>query len=161
MRSYDTGSLVRRSRTVIPLLVLTGAIAFLTACREQAPLTPAEDHMQAEGMALLQDSTVVCAIFRGMTSDTLRVADGGASPWFDVMFYDAERTLIEPDRDPGHSFVWQFADSTLADVEQDPADIYRIRFHGTRAGGTSIEFFVLHGGHADFRTNRMPFHVTP
>jgi hypothetical protein len=148
-------------RTLLPLLALAGVVAFLTACWEDAPLTPPEDHMQAEGMALLHDSTVVYAIFRGMTSDTVLVAAGGSSVWYDVMFYDTGRALIEPDRDPGHSLAWQFADSTRATVEQDPTDMYRVRFHGSRAGETFIEFFVLHDGHSDFRTNRMPFRVTP
>jgi hypothetical protein len=140
----------------IPVLL----ILFITACSEDDPITPPEDHEEAIGMALFRGDSLVASILRGIPNDTLRIPFGTSTEDYDVRFYDEAEAIFEA-HDDENSFSWEIADPTIVNVEQDAGKEgkYEFRFRGMKQGSTTVEFFIMHEGHADFRTGKWPILV--
>lgn len=132
-------------------------ILLLTACSEDDPITPPQDHEEAVGMALFRGDSLVASILRGVAGDTLRVPAGVLTEDYDVRFYDESEALFEA-HDDDHSFSWEITDPSVIDVVQDAGKEgkFEFRFRGLKAGATTVEFFIIHEGHADFRTGKWP-----
>ncbi|MBR9979182.1 MAG: hypothetical protein KFH87_13945 [Bacteroidetes bacterium] len=150
------------AKLILPLLL----IAYLTACSEDDPISPKQDHVEAIGMALFQDGQMVASILRGVPSDTLVVVEGALTEDYEVRFYDENEELFEI-HDDNHeheeesSFAWALEDPTVVAVLQDEGHegTFEFRLQGLTSGGTHIEFFIMHGDHADFRSGKWPVRV--
>lgn len=132
-------------------------IFFITACSEDDPITPPQDHEEAIGMALFRGDSLVASILRGIPSDTLRIPAGVLTEDYDVRFYDEAETIFEA-HDDENSFSWEIADPSVIEIVQDAGKEgkYEFRFRGLKHGSTTVEFFIMHEGHADFRTGKWP-----
>lgn len=137
----------------IPVLL----ILFFTACGEDDPITPPQDHEEAIGMVLFRGDSLVASILRGIPGDTLRVPAGVLTDDYDVRFYDESEQIFEA-HDDEHSFSWEIADPSVIDVVQDAGKEgkFEFRFRGLKQGSSTVEFFIIHEGHADFRTGKWP-----
>ncbi|MDT8322966.1 MAG: hypothetical protein RRA94_02555 [Bacteroidota bacterium] len=132
----------------------------LTACSEDDPVAPQEDHAEAIGLLLYRGDTLHASILRGETTDTLYAVVDQTGEDFDVRFYDEDEDVFEA-HDDEVTFSWEIADPALADVVQESGKEgkFEFRLRGKQAGSTTIEFFILHEGHADFRSGPMPLVV--
>jgi hypothetical protein len=135
--------------SILPLLLIT-------ACSEDDPVTPQVDHFEAIGVVLYQGGDVVAAILRGETSDTLDAAENETGEITVVRFYDEDENIVEAHADEV-TFSWEIADTSIAEVLQDSGEegAFEFRLRGKQAGTTTIEFFILHEGHADFRSGKL------
>jgi hypothetical protein len=135
-------------------------LLFTTACSEDDPITPQHDHDEAIGMALFREDVMVASILRGVPGDSLRVAAGVTSEDYDVRFYDEDEDIFEA-HDDDKIFAWEIEDPSIVEVVQDAGKEgkFEFRLRGVKAGSTTIEFFIMHEGHADFRTGKWPVRV--
>jgi hypothetical protein len=62
--------------------------------------------------------------------------------------------VINPPTDPQKILAWNIADTTITELWQhnEPGAEYEIHLRGKKAGMTTIEFFISHAGHNDFRS---------
>lgn len=139
------------------LLIAFLSVVFFSCKEEDAPLPPQEDHFKAEGIVFMQSGIIIADIFRGVTDDTLFAPKGGMTSGIDVKFYDGNKNIINaPDKNK-QKLSWEFINNTLASVWQHPGDEGGYEFHlkGLAVGTTQMEFFVMHEGHADFRSGKI------
>ncbi len=148
-----------RSKQTFSILIISLFLLF-AGCGEDDPVTPQEDHEEAIGMAIFRADTLVAAILRGVPTDTLRIPAGSVSEDYHVQFYDNDEKLFEA-HDDGKTLTWEIDHPSILAVLQDSGDEgkFEFRFQGLQAGTTEIEFFILHQGHADFRTGKWPVRV--
>ncbi|MCZ7555048.1 MAG: hypothetical protein M5R41_01425 [Bacteroidia bacterium] len=148
-----------RSHTILGFLALSFFVLTITGC-EDDHVHPAGDHFEAIGVVLYRGDTAVFSILRGVTGDTLSIASGVTGEDYDVRFYDADERIVEADDD--HSTLgWEIGDSSLLEVVQDPGKEgkFEFRLRGKAAGSTTLELQILHEGHADFRSGKIPVRV--
>lgn len=141
------------------ILSLFTLITF-NSCSDDDPITPAKDHFEAEGVIITDSGIRIASIFRGVTSDTIEVPAGGRTSHMDVKFFDENQNIIDPPAD-GKTLSWEIADTSILGVWQHPGEegSFEIHFDGKAIGITSIEFFIMHEGHADFRSGKIPVKV--
>lgn len=133
----------------------------IISCSKDEPLAPEEDHFEAEGMVFYESGIKIVEIFRGVTTDTFFVPSGSMTPHIDVKFLSPERELLDPPDYREKPMGWAISDTSIVSLHQDAGDEGKYEFHleGKKAGVTDIEFFVLHEGHPDFRSGKIPVKV--
>ncbi|MCB2203956.1 hypothetical protein KQI65_04350 [bacterium] len=146
-------------RKAFLILALT-SLPFLSACDEDDPVTPQEEHVEAVGIVLYQAGNPVAQVLRGESTDTLFATADNTSDMFEARFFDEHDDIFEADAEH-HMLDWEIADTTVASVVQDSGSegSFSFRLRGKTQGATSIEFFILHEGHADFRSGSLPLVV--
>ncbi|BDQ02135.1 hypothetical protein [Ignavibacterium sp.] len=148
-------------RIVLYFLVLFALTLILNSCKDD-PLEPDMDHFEAEGLVLYQSGIKVAEIFRGVTQDTLSAVLGQTSTHFEVKFYNSSKQELDPPDHTKQPFAWEIQDTSLVGVWQHPGEEGSYEFHlvGKQLGLTQIEFFIMHEGHADFRSGKFPVKIT-
>lgn len=141
---------------ISPLSGIFLLLFLLVSCSDD-PVTPQEDHFEAEGIVFLQSGIKIAEIFRGVTTDTLFAPEGSLSAGIDVKFYNSNKELINPPDPAEQSFGWQIDNPALVEVWQHPGEEGGYEFHlrGLGEGITQIEFFIIHEGHTDFRSGKI------
>lgn len=144
-------------------LTLTSLIIFslfFITCSDD-PVTPQEDHFEAEGMVFYQSGIKIAEIFRGVTQDTLSIGAGVEGPHTEIKFYNSKKEEIDPPDYTKQPLAWELADTTIAQIEQHAGEEGSYEFHlvGKHTGYTNVEFFIMHEGHADFRSGKIPIKV--
>jgi len=143
------------------IIACTIAASFLLiSCGEDDPVIPQEEHFEAIGVVLSQADTVVARILRGETSDTLHARVDETGEEFTVRFFDVDENIVEAQADEV-TFSWEIGNPALAEIVQESgnAGAFSFRLRGIAPGETTVEFFILHEGHADFRSGTMPLTV--
>lgn len=148
-------------RNIILKHMVTFLLLFVLVSCSDDPITPQEDHFEAEGIVFLQSGIKIAEIFKGETSDTLLAPLGSMTTGIDVKFYNSNKEIIEPPIDPDLSFAWEIADTNTVNVWQHPGEEGSFEFHlqGSSVGETLMEFFIIHEGHADFRSGKITVSV--
>lgn len=143
----------------LSILVLLFSVLF-SACGEDDPVTPQDNHFEAIGVALYRGDVLHASILRGETNDTLRAAVGVTGEDYDVRFYNEDEHIVEA-HDDEVTFSWEIGDTSVVEVVQESGKEgkFEFRLRGLKAGSTVIEFFILHEGHSDFRSGKMPLVV--
>jgi hypothetical protein len=144
------------------ILLFIGTILFsVNGCSDDDPIVPAENHFEAEGIVFLQSGITVASIFRGVTTDTLIAPEGGRSDHFNVKFYDENQSVIDPPSEADKTLAWEIDNETILAVWQHPGEEGGYEFHldGLAEGNTNIEFFIMHEGHSDYRSGKIPVRV--
>ncbi len=144
------------------ILYILSLALIITACSDDDdPLTESPDHFGAIGMQFSNSGIEVARIIRGETSDTLEAPLGELSDHFEIMFYNEEEQLVDPPEGGEHTLGWEVADETKLEVWQHEGEEGGFEFHlrGLAEGETTIEFFVVHEGHNDFRSNPIPVKI--
>lgn len=137
-------------------------LAILTLSCKDDPIEPAMEHFEAEGLVLYQSGIKVAEIFRGETQDTLFAVVGQLSDHYEVKFYNGNKQELNPPDYSIQPFAWEIQDTNLVRVWQHPGEEGSYEFHleGKQTGSTQIEFFIMHEGHADFRSGKFPLIIT-
>lgn len=146
----------------ILFIVLFSIDLLLTnGCSKDDILEPQEDHFEAEGMVFYSSGIKLAEIFRGVTSDTLRAKVGLLSEHMEIKFLNPERQEIDPPDYKKQPLVWEIADTSIVSIKQHEGKEGSYEFHlwGKKEGVTKIEFFILHEGHPDFRSGKIPIKV--
>lgn len=144
-------------RKILSTLIGVFIISFFIISCSDDPVTPQEEHFEAEGIVFLQSGIKIADIFRGVTSDTLYAPVDSMTAGIDVKFYNSNQEMIDPPNDPDLTFAWEIDNTLIVDVWQHPGEEGGFEFHleGLLADTTLIEFFILHEGHADFRSGKI------
>lgn len=145
-------------RKILSMLIGVFIISFFLISCSDDPVTPQEEHFEAEGIVFLQSGIKIADIFRGVTSDTLYAPVDSMTAGIDVKFYNSNQEMIDPPNDPDLTFAWEIDNTLIVDVWQHPGEEGGFEFHleGLLADTTLIEFFIIHEGHADFRSGKIP-----
>ena len=151
-------------RTLATLAVLA---LFAAGCGKEDPISPEEEHFEAEGLVLIDSGHRFFRYFRGEIDsgdgrvDVLEVAHGQLTPHWSIRFLDADGNEMAPPSGEGLSFTWVIADPSVVEVFQDEGDEGKFEFHlrGLEEGETTIVLQISHEGHVDFRTQPIPVHV--
>lgn len=144
------------------LLYILITISFIAGCEDNDPLTPEEEHLDAIGMVLFDSGIEFARILRGVTEDTLIISEGGMTSHLDVKFIDDNENIIDAPDTEHHTLSWEFENPEIADIWQHEGEegSFEIHLQGLKEGETKIEFFVMHEGHADYRSGEIPIKVT-
>lgn len=138
-------------------------LILLFGCKkDDNPVIPQEDHFQAIGMAIFDATGALkIKILRGVTSDTLKAEVGKRTDHFSIQFYNSEEKLIPPPTNKEVKLDWNISDKFVVGVWQHPGEEGGYEFHleGKQKGKTSIEFYIVHEGHNDYRTGLIPLEV--
>lgn len=146
----------------ILFIVLFSVYFLLTnGCGKDDILEPQEDHFEAEGMVFYSSGIKLAEIFRGVTSDTLRAKVGLLSELIEIKFLNPERQEIAPPDYKKQPLTWEITDTSIVSIKQHEGKegSYEFLLWGKKEGVTKIEFFILHEGHPDFRSGKIPIKV--
>jgi len=134
-------------------------IIFYSGCNEDDPI-PAEEHFEAIGVFLHDSGIEIASILRGITNDTLIAPVGGLGGALNVQFYNDDEEIIDPPTG-GQTLAVEVEDTSIVGIFQHPGEEGDFEFHlrGKQAGTTHIELFVMHEGHSDFRSGKIPVRV--
>jgi len=134
------------------------SISILTGCNEDEPLQPQEEHFEAIGVFIHNAGVEVVSILRGETDDTLIVQVNNQSDLLSVLFYNDNEEIINPPSS-GQALGFEIDNTTIAEINQETAGSFEFRISGKQKGNTHLELFLLHEGHADFRSGKIPVRV--
>lgn len=149
----------------IALMFLALAFVFtITSCTNEDPSSPQVEHFEPEGWVLIDAAgTRFMTIWQGKFdegSDTsMTIQAGVTSDHIDVKFLNSDKEEINAPEDEDHSFGWEIANEAIAKIDQDEPGEYEFHLKGIEAGTTTLELFVLHEGHVDVRTIKIPIIV--
>ncbi|MFH1196584.1 MAG: hypothetical protein V1720_12855 [bacterium] len=143
---------------IIINLLLT--IFLFTSCDSGDPVEPQENHFEAIG-TVVYDATgaVAASILRGVTNDTLYAPEGDLSDHFTVKFYDENEEIIDPPVDEeDHYLGFEVGDAAVVATYQHPGEEGGYEFHlrGLKKGATTLELFIYHVDHKDYRSGNIP-----
>lgn len=141
-------------------LLLFSSLIFIS-CEDDDPLTPEEDHLDAIGMVLYDSGIETARILRGVTTDTLVTTEGAMTSHLDVKFIDEDENIIDAPETNNHQLEWKIDDPEIASIWQHEGEegSFEIHLQGLKEGETKIEFFVMHEGHADYRSGKFPIRI--
>ncbi|MFZ1731879.1 MAG: hypothetical protein WBQ23_13250 [Bacteroidota bacterium] len=141
--------------------ILFFLLTIIPACSESDPVTPQEEHYDAIGVVLRSSGTQEASILRGVTADTLDASAGSLGELLEVFFYDENEHIIEPPTDPNKTLSWEIGNRQLLELQQDSGREGRFEFRlkGLQSGATTIELFIMHEGHADYRSGKIPVSI--
>ena len=150
-----------------PIAAAAVLALFVAGCGKDDPISPEEDHYEAEGLVLIDSGNRFFRYFRGEIdsddgrADILEVPHGQLTPHWSIRFLDADGNEMAPPSGEGTSFTWVIADPSVVEVFQDEGDEGKFDFHlrGLEEGETTIVLQIAHEGHVDFRTQPIPVHV--
>jgi len=142
------------------IIVLVSSFIF-NACSEDDPLPAQEDHFAAQGMVFYDSGIKVAEIFQGVSDDTLFAPKGGLTGHIEIKFYNSSKQEINPPDPAKQSLSWEITNPAMVEVWQHSGEEGHFEFHlkGLSEGVTQIEFFVMHEGHADFRSGKITVKV--
>lgn len=137
-----------------------GILFIVNGCKEDNPVNPPEDHIDAEGLRLYQSGVKVLEYWQGTLTaglDTLYAPLNNLSENFNVKFLDNKKSEFKPD-DDHYKFGAVVSDTTVVTFYQHPGEEGSFEFHlyGKKEKITTIKLQLLHGGHADFSTKFIP-----
>ena len=149
--------------------IATAAVltVFLAACGKDDPLTPQEEHYEAEGLVLIDSGERFFRYFQDRIDsdngrvEALEVPHGQLTSKWSIHFLDEDGNEMAPPGGEGHTFTWEIADKSIVEVVQDEGDEGKFVFYmrGLEDGETTIKLQISHEGHADFTTLPIPVRV--
>ena len=151
-----------------PLLIAAAAVAVILAgCGKDDPITPQEEHYEAEGLVLLDSGQRFFRYFQGRIdsgdgrAEALEVTHGEVTGKWSIRFLDSDGNEMAPPTGEGFTFTWEIADKSIVEVVQDEAEAGQFVFalRGLEDGETTIRLQISHEGHVDFTTLPIPVHV--
>lgn len=148
------------AKRILFIVLFSIYLLFTNGCEKDDILEPQVEHFEAEGMVFYSSGIKLAEIFRGVTSDTLR-AKVGSSEHIEIKFLNPERVEIDPPDYKKQPLAWEIADTSIVSIKQHEGEEGSYEFHlwGKKEGVTKIEFFILHEGHPDFRSGKIPVKV--
>jgi hypothetical protein len=143
------------------ILIISAVLLLILAGCKEDPHSHGEDHFEAIGVVIYSGDSVVASILRGVTSDTLKVTSNTNTPDYSVRFYNPQEQIVAGPTESEIRLSWNVDHSDIVEVEGHAShgQKYLIYLKGKNAGTTNVEFLLLHGDHADFRSGKIPVRV--
>ncbi len=149
-------------RYYFKFIVIISFLIITVACSKDNETINQADHFEAIGTAITDASGAISVkILRGITTDTLVAPYGARSEAMFIKFYDNNENIIQPPKDADKYLGYEIGDPSLVKVYQHEGEEGGYEFHldGLKEGKTTIQFFVMHNGHADYRSGLIPLVV--
>lgn len=131
-----------------------------TSCKEETnPTEDQHEHFEAVGIVLYQNGQIVFRVNEGIidksVSDSLRIPLGIATD-FTIKFIleDGDKVNLPDEEDKELS--WSIGDASMLGIIKYSDDRTKLTFTGLKVGKLEIEIHILHNGHIDFRTPKIP-----
>jgi len=148
---------LHRLRFLLAYILL---VTFMLACSDDdTPLQAEEEHFEAIGTVVYDASAALTlSILRGVTTDTLYAVNGELSDHYTVKFYDEDENIIDPPDEEHAEMGYEVTDTSILEIWQHPGEEGGFEFHlrGLAVGQTTLELFVKHEGHNDYRSGKIP-----
>lgn len=150
----------------IPAMLFTLLFAGLlwAGCSDN-PVDPADEHLEARGVALRMNGTdTVVVDSNRIKQGMIVVKEGTQTSHISIEFIrESDGARVVPPADDDHMKLgWTIADTTIAGVFREEEDgEWAMHIEGRKAGQTTIIIKLLHGDHADFQSIPIPIEVTP
>ena len=147
---------------LISLLIFT-----TTSCSDETdPVIPPSEHFEPEGW-IVRDATTkpILVVWQGVIQttwnstsvpDTLYAPLNALSDHFTVKFLDINKNIINPPADPDHQFGWLITEPSKHTIIQDSPTDWAFHLKGLIIGTTTLELQVMHLGHVDVKTPKIP-----
>ncbi|MBI9070965.1 MAG: hypothetical protein JEY94_05170 [Melioribacteraceae bacterium] len=156
-------TLLNKTTVYLKIVLISLILINITACSDDDdPIAPEEHHFEAIGTVIYNATGAIdVSILRGTTTDTLYAVVGERSDHFEVKFYDENENIIEPPDEEHSSMAYEIEDSQIATGWQHEGEEGEFEFHidGLKTGITTIEIFVKHDDHNDYRSGLIPLKV--
>lgn len=136
-----------------------------TGCADN-PVTPAEEHFEARGLALrINGVDTVVVDSNRLKQGRIMIKAGTETDHISIQFIrESDGTRgVPPDTETEFQLGWTIADTTIANLERDDDHDGKWAFHlhGLKPGSTTLVLKLLHGDHPDFQTLPIPIEVVP
>ena len=158
---------MRHFQPKLPFALLTAGLLVLSACGDDGPMDPGDDHDDhagdVEGVRLSLSGEDI-ATYNGDTGEwmgELEVEPGEETAHIHVVFVDHSAQAVAFDDD--YYLRVEVSDESVAEFEQDTPGEFGGHLHGVAEGDAEVTFSLMHGavgsGHADFVTAPLHVHV--
>lgn len=139
------------------LIALTfTAILFFAGCSNPASNDDHEEHSDPDTVEfLINEEVIVSYTYSSKTTEgQFNVNVDDQTPLITAEFKDEDGNEIHAeDLDDEYSFIWNKANTDIAEVVQSNSDgRWEFRITGKAAGETAVKFTLDHNGHPDFQT---------
>ena len=148
--------MITHTKKVLGRLALAALVMGLAACEGT---TDAEDHDEAEGIAIVDEATnqtLVTVNAQRQVSGLLTVR-AGEERAIEVFFVSADGTRFRADGDD-HTLGFTVANTAVARIAEHDG---HLDLDGVAPGSTTARFQLVHGGHNDYESPDVPITVTP
>jgi len=147
---------------ILLLLVIT-----TTSCSDETdPVIPPTEHFEPEGW-VIRDATTkpILVVWQGVIQttwnstavpDTLYAPLNALSDHYTVKFLDINKNIINPPTDADHEFGWLITNTSMLEIIRDNPTDWAFHLKGLTNGTTKLELQVLHLGHVDVKTPKIP-----
>lgn len=138
------------------------SVIIVVSCSDDDPVAPEEEHFEAIGTVIYDGSgAVAVSILRGETDDTLYIEKGNLSDHFTVKFYDEGENIVDPPDEEHTSLSYEIGNEELVEWYQHEGEEGGYEFHlrGMEQGTTTLELFLMHGDHHDYRSGKIPVKI--
>lgn len=142
------------------LLVLFSSIVSLLVSCEETTSVAQKEHLDAEGI-IIKDATkaIYMKIFQGKIDTNYNrsfdVPINNISDAYEISFLDADGKIIS-NNDSDKKLNIAFTDTSIAEMYQHDGLQWEFHIKGKNEGTSTCEIQVLHQGHADFKTPKIP-----
>ncbi len=150
----------------IVLILFLLVITTISCSDETDPVIPPTEHFEPEGW-VIRDATTkpILVVWQGVIqttwnstviSDTLYAPLNALSDHYTIKFLDINKNIINPPADTDHEFGWLITNTSMLDIIRDNPTDWAFHLKGLMNGTTSLELQVLHVGHVDVKTPKIP-----
>ncbi|MFZ1519940.1 MAG: hypothetical protein WAU11_14255 [Ignavibacteriaceae bacterium] len=149
------------------VLILLLLVITTTSCSDETdPVIPPTEHFEPEGW-VIRDATTkpILVVWQGVIQttwnsaavpDTLYAPLNALSDHYTVKFLDINKNIINPPTDTDHGFGWLITNTSMLEIIRDNPTDWAFHLKGLTNGTTSLELQVLHVGHVDVKTPKIP-----
>ncbi len=149
------------------VLILLLLIIITTSCSDETdPVIPPTEHFEPEGWVIRGATTKpILVVWQGViqttwnsaiTPDTLYAPLNALSDHYTIKFLDINKNIINPPTDVDHEFGWLITNTSMLEIIRDNPTDWAFHLKGLTNGTTSLELQVLHVGHVDVKTPKIP-----
>lgn len=148
------------------ILSVFSLVIFNNCSDETNPVIPPSEHFEPEGW-VVRDATTkpILVVWQGVIQtnwnsvdipDTLYAPLNALSDHYTIKFLDLNKNIINPPTDSDHEFGWIVTDTAKLSIVRDNPTDWAFHLKGKALATTTLELQVLHVGHVDVKTPKIP-----
>ena len=152
----------KKMKVINYIFVIALAVLILSSCEDDTHVQG--EHFELDGWVFLDNSGIkIIEIFQGQFNPNLstefNVQSGQKTEPIKLKFLDDHSDLMEPPTDTDYTLSWAVNDTTVAKINTENTLNWEFSLEGLKADTTSIQFFIMHGGHIDARSGMIKIRV--
>lgn len=132
----------------------------LVSCKDETnPTEDQHDHFEPIGIILYNNGQIQFKVSEGVIDTTISSnlkLPAGTYTDFTITFISGDGDEVQMPDDPDKELSWSIADAAYLEVKKHADYSNKLTMKGLQAGGTELEIHILHNGHIDFRTPKIP-----